>query len=124
MPLPLQLARSLGTAPAAQAWAAIFEHAWSICSAPLTTRGVAGEVTRRDREVGTLDLFLTAAGWDLWSGFEANVERTADALARWWSSQGGGRAVLLLDGLSLREVPWLLQGATERGFHVHSARVT
>ena len=124
MSLPLSLVRSLGTDAPAKAWAAIFEHAWEICTAPLSPPGVAGEVTRRDREVGVLDLFLAAAGWDLWRDFEQSVERTSDALAAWWSSRAGGRAVLLLDGLSLREVPWILQGAAERGFHVHAARVT
>jgi hypothetical protein len=123
MSLPLPLVRSLGTADPVKAWAAIFEHAWTICAAPLSSRGVAGEVTRRDREVGALDLFLAAAGWDLWRDFEHSVERTANLLATWWSSQVGGRAVLLLDGLSLREVPWILQGAAERGFQVHAARV-
>lgn len=29
------------------------------------------------------------------------------------------KAVLILDGLSLRELPWLLQGAKERGFKLH-----
>jgi hypothetical protein len=124
MSLPLALVRSLGTTDPSKAWAAIFEYAWEICAAELPTRGVEGEVTRRDREVGALDLFLAAAGWDLWRAYERSVERTAEALASWWSSHSGGRAVLLLDGLSLREVPWILQGAAERGFQVHAARAT
>lgn len=124
MSLPLTLVRSLGTTDPSKAWAAIFQHAWTICAAELPARGVAGEVTRRDREVGALDLFLAAAGWDLWRAYESSVERTADALGAWWSSHSGGRAVLLLDGLSLREVPWILQGAAERGFQVHAARAT
>jgi hypothetical protein len=124
MSLPLELVRSLGTADCSTAWVAVLEHAWSICAAELPSRGVAGEVTRRDREVGALDLFLAAAGWDLWKSYEAGVERTANALASWWSSRSSGRAVLLLDGLSLREVPWILQGAAERGFQIHAARVT
>lgn len=124
MLLPLPLVRSLGTDAPKQAWAAIFEHARQICAAPLSSPGVSGEVTRRDREVGALDLFLAAAGWDLWRYYEKSVERTSDALSTWWSSLAGGRAVLLLDGLSLRELPWLLQGAAARGYHVHSARVT
>jgi hypothetical protein len=124
MPLPLPIVCALGTADARSAWAAIFERAWQICSAPLPSSGVAGEVTRRDREVGALDLFLATAGWDLWRDYEGNVERTADALASWWSERAGGRAVLLLDGLSLREVPWIVHGAGERGFEVHGMRVT
>jgi hypothetical protein len=124
MALPLALVHSLSTDTPAKAWAAIFDHAWEICSAPLPAAGVSGEVTRRDRDVGSLDLFLATAGWDLWRDYEQGVELTADALSAWWSSQSGGRAVLILDGFSLREVPWLLEGTARRGFPVHSARVT
>jgi hypothetical protein len=124
MSLPLPIVRSLGTDAPAQAWAAIFEHARQMCATPLLSSGAVGEVTRRDRDVGSLDLFLAAAGWDLWRHYEQSVELTSGALATWWSSRAGGRAVLLLDGLSLRELPWLLQGAAERSYEVHSARVT
>jgi hypothetical protein len=33
-------------------------------------------------------------------------------------------AVLVLDAMSLREVPWLLEGAVQRGYTVHQARAT
>jgi hypothetical protein len=79
---------------------------------------------RRDREVADLDLFLATAGWDLWDHYEDSVPRTSDALADWWTTRSAGRAVLILDALSLREVPWLLVGAEARGFTVHSARPT
>jgi len=124
MSLPLSLVRSLGTSSSADAWSAIFHHAWETCAAPLPATGVAGEITRRDRDVGSLDLFLATAGWSLWREYEQAVERTADALVTWWSSVQGGRAVLLLDALSLREVPWLVAGAAAHGFEVRSTRVT
>jgi hypothetical protein len=124
MALPLSTARALATASAADAWAAIFDHAWQVCEKTLTIAGAPGEVTKRDRETAALDLFLAAAGWDLWRDFEKSATRTADALASWWSAHSAGRAVLILDGLSLREVPWILQGAKERGFTLHGARAT
>ena len=34
------------------------------------------------------------------------------------------RAILILDALSLRELPWLLQGAKERGFTLHTVAAT
>ena len=49
----------------------------------------------------------------------STVERTSDRLARWWTEPYSAKAVLILDGLSLRELPWLLQGAKERGFTLH-----
>ncbi|MGH7960492.1 MAG: hypothetical protein ACRERD_01545 [Candidatus Binatia bacterium] len=124
MPLPLPLVQRLAISTPADAWQAIFAHAWEICSQPLAAKSAAGEVTRRDREIAGLDLFLATAGWDLWSSLATSVERTSDVLASWWAAQHGGRAVLILDALSLREVPWILQGAAERGYQIHSAKAT
>src|SRR5690606_18796283 len=39
-------------------------------------------------------------------------------LVRWWTEEASAKAVLILDGLSLRELPWLIQGAAQRGFQV------
>ena len=123
MPLSLPLLRTFQTASPADAWAAVFDHAWEICSKPVAGK-VKSEITARNRSVGAIDLFLATAGWDLWPAYEGAVPRTSDVLAGWWAAQGDARAVLILDGLSLREVPWLLQGADERGYTVHQARPT
>ena len=61
----------------------------------------------------------SSSGWDLWQAFGDSVERTSDRLVRWWAEPFSAKAVLILDGLSLRELPWLLQGAKERGFTTH-----
>ncbi|MFF5198915.1 hypothetical protein ACFY3B_04825 [Micromonospora parva] len=124
MPLPLTLLRQLQAASPGKAWASLFEHAWNTCSAPLPPEKASSEVTKRDAELGVADLFLATAGWDLWYSYEAVVPRTADVLASWWAERGAGRAVLVLDALSLREVPWLLKGAADRGYTVHQSRVT
>lgn len=124
MPLPLSLLRGLSGDSAVDAWTGIFSHAWDICSQPFPGAGIASEVTRRDREIAALDLFLAASGWDLWQSFESSTEHTADTLSAWWQGRPSGRAVLILDGLSLRELPWLLQGAAGRGFRVISAKAT
>lgn len=124
MPLPLTLLRQLQAASPDNAWASLFTHAWNTCTQPLTKEKASAEVTKRDAELGAADLFLATAGWDLWNSYEAVVPRTADALASWWAERGAGRAVLVLDALSLREVPWLLKGAAERGYTVHQSRAT
>lgn len=124
MTLAYDLVHRLQDAPPADAWAAIFERAWDICSQPIDAGKAEGEVVRRDRAVGDLDLYLATAGWDLWPEYEASVPLTSSALTRWWAERSGGRAVLILDGLSLREVPWLLAGAAEQGLTVHAARPT
>lgn len=118
-----QLQRLQSEAPA-KAWELIFDHAWQVCAAPFGNGKPESEVLRRDRETADVDLFLATAAWDLWDHYEASVMRTSDALAGWWSSRPSGRAVLILDALSLREVPWLLAGAEARGFTIHEARTT
>ena len=72
-------------------------------------------------EVGTLDHFLASIAWDLWKDFGSVVERNAEKLVAWWAEPYGAKAVLILDGLSLRELPWIVEGAKERGFTVHRA---
>ena len=102
----------------ADAWRVIVDQTVEIARKPLTVGNAPSEVVRRDREIGELDLFLSSSGWDLWHAFGGSVERTSDRLLRWWPNHSA-KAVLILDGLSLRELPWLLQGAKERGFTTH-----
>lgn len=124
MTIAYDLLQSLQNLTPKDAWAAILQSAWDICSQPIEDGKADAEVARRDRTVGDLDLYLATAAWDLWSEYEACVPLTADVLVDWWSSQGGGKSVLVLDGLSLREVPWLLAGASAHGMTVQSARPT
>jgi len=121
---PLSLLRELESDSPAEAWEALFQHAWETCSAGLAKGNAASEVTKRDRSIGDLDLFLATAGWDLWHSYEGSVALTADVLADWWASRPPGSAVLILDALSLRESPWILQAAKERNYSVHQARAT
>ena len=109
------------------AWKFIAERALNITSQPLTADSAAADIIGRDRENGVLDLFLSSSGWDLWQFFGDCVERTSECLADWWkqpSYDDTGRAVLILDALSLRELPWVLQGAKARGFSLHSTKIT
>ena len=119
MALDLSTLETLTKSPAAEAWNAIVKKLLDIASKPLTVANAPSEVIKRDRAVGELDHFLSSSGWDLWQAFGETVERTSDHLVRWWSEPYTAKAVLILDGLSLRELPWLLQGAKERGFTLH-----
>lgn len=118
------LLQQLTQAPAAEAWPAAVAHALALCRAPLTPARAVGEVARRDRELGALDNLMAGCAWDLWHDLPDCVDTTAESLTRWWAQQPGGKAVLLLDGLSLRELPWLLQGATERSYTTNSVAAT
>jgi hypothetical protein len=113
------LLRRLATEPEVNAWNLLVRHALDIASRPLAPDAAPAEVVHRDRQIGALDHFLSSAGWDLWQSFGSAVERTSQRLANWWSAHHGPKAVLILDGLSLRELPWLLQGAQARGYTLH-----
>ena len=119
MGLDAKVLESLTGESATEAWRVIIGSAVEIASKPLTDANAPSEVVRRDREIGVFDHFLATTGWDLWHAFGDSVERTSDRLTRWWAEPFSAKAVLILDGLSLRELPWLLQGAKERGFTTH-----
>ncbi|AOI68917.1 hypothetical protein [Burkholderia ubonensis] len=119
MALDVEVLHSLTRGSAEEAWRVIINKAVEIASKPLAAGNAPSEVIRRDREIGGFDHFLSSIGWDLWQAFGNTVERTSDRLERWWAEPYGAKAVLILDGLSLRELPWLLQGANERGFTLH-----
>ncbi|WP_172122493.1 hypothetical protein [Devosia sp. 919] len=119
MPLDRVLLDTLTISSPVEAWRQIISTALEITSKPLIVENAASEVIKRDREIGTLDHCLSSSSWDLWQDFGDAVERTSDRLVRWWAEPYSAKAVLILDGLSLRELPWLMQGATDRGFTLH-----
>lgn len=119
MALDARVMQHLTTDEPDDAWRVIINKAVEIASKPLAAGNAPSEVTKRDREIGMLDHFLSTSGWDLWQTFGNVVERTSERLVRWWNEPYSAKAVLILDGLSLRELPWLLQGAKEHGFTLH-----
>ena len=124
MNLSVKLLRELQGSMPNEAWNALFTFAWETCHGAIDHTDVASEVLRRDRLLAPADLFLAAAGWDLWSSYYDSVPRTAERLVDWWTATPPGRAVLILDGLSLRESPWLLRGAEKRGYVINAAGAT
>lgn len=123
MPLPLDLTLRIQSEPPEAAWRAVLAHAWGVCSEPISISSPTGEVMRRERDLYSLDLYLATAGYDLWFAMEGAAPRNAQALVSWWAEGGAGRAVLILDGLSLREAPWILHGASKLGYTVQPAQV-
>ncbi len=114
---------SVLTAQPKEAWQGIFAMLWDIFSAPLTPQHVEREVTERERKVSELELLLSGSAWELWRDFEKSVPHTAQSLIDFWLGSSSGKAILILDSLSLREAPWLLQEAERRGYRIHQARV-
>ncbi len=102
----------------AKAWQTIVDRALEIASKPLSRSNATSAIVKREREIGLLDQFISSAAWDLWQDFGTSLERNSARLLRWWAEPYDAKAVLILDGLSLRELPWILQGASERGYTV------
>lgn len=71
------------------------------------------------------DRLLCEAAWELWAAYPSAAPRTADAVKQWCSGPAAtGHAVLILDALSLREMPFILGGAQSRNIKPTSIRVT
>ena len=110
----------ISTAPD-KAWADIGESLWQTFSLPISNDA---EVVRRERGITELENALSGSCWDLWKEFDTAVPKASQAILEFWERVSGGKALLILDGLSLREVPWLLAGAASRGYTIHAAGST
>jgi hypothetical protein len=63
-------------------------------------------------ELQPIDRILTDAAWPLWEDFPSAANHTSTTLRTWWQDRAtapNGRAILILDALSLRELPYLLK---------------
>ena len=57
------------------------------------------------------DRLLAETAWELWTSYPNAALRTSSQLRKWCAApSSSGRAVLVLDALSLREMPWPLAG--------------
>ncbi|MCC1497956.1 hypothetical protein [Alcanivorax sp. 1008] len=108
----------------AEAWEAIFSELWQQFAEELRADYADAKTTERDRKSSSLDNLLSGSAWELWQEFDKAAPKTADSLKTFWKERATGKAILILDALSLRELPWLLHGAKERGYTLHQQRVT
>ncbi len=110
--------------PADQAWQAIFDNLWETFSLPIRPDIVDAISTERDKSIEQLDNILSGSAWELWQQFEQNAPLTSRYLKQFWANRSDGKAILILDALSLRELPWLLENAEKRGYTLHQAHTT
>ena len=69
-----------------------------------------------DRATVIPDRVIANCAWNLWDDFQLTAPTAVDALKQFWIQKtASGTAVLLLDALSLREMPIILGAALERG---------
>lgn len=62
------------------------------------------------------DRLLTEAAWELWESYPLQAVKTSNLLKD-WTNQGSGKAVLILDALSLRELSTIMSAAAARGIN-------
>lgn len=97
------------------AWAEIFSAMTALSRASSSPAALHDATVIPDR-------LLTEAAWELWEAFPAHAEKTSGNLKGW--AVGSGKAVLILDALSLRELPILMGAAEARGMQQVQVKVT
>jgi hypothetical protein len=98
----------LSRADAGTTWRSIFEMMRD--TALLSTK--AGTL---DRASVAPDRLLANSAWNLWSDFMQCAPLAVDELKKFWvSTTASGTAILILDGLSLRELPLIVAAAKDR----------
>jgi hypothetical protein len=91
-----------------------FSALWPLFAEPIRQDLADAKTTERDRAIKPLDDVLAGSAWDLWASFESASPKTADALKAFWQRHTTPKAILILDALSLREAPWIIEGAQRR----------
>lgn len=104
------------------AWGQILAELEGIFSPDFESSAVQ-EIIKREKSISHLETLLSGACWDIWSSFERVVPKTSQLLVDFWNAQQTGKAILILDGLSLREMPFLLDEARKRGYIIHQSKI-
>lgn len=69
-----------------------------------------------DRGTVTPDRLIANTAWNLWDDFGSHAPSVVDELKKFWvQTASSGTAVLVLDALSLRELPIIIAAAKDRG---------
>jgi len=70
------------------------------------------------------DRLLAESAWNLWFAYSKAAPKASMILRDWWAqSSSYGKAVLIMDALSLRELPSLIGGAETHGIKPTNLRV-
>jgi hypothetical protein len=99
----------LGKAEPAATWQGIFQHLRDLA----LQSPKAGNL---DKATVAPDRLLANTAWNLWNQFIDHAPLVANELKHFWVSNSAfGTAVLILDGLSLRELQIIVAAAKDRG---------
>ena len=103
--------------PAAATWAHIFQRLQTLALAATSPAALHRETVAPDR-------LLAETAWDLWQQFPTAAPSVIAGIRDFWQPPitSAGTAVLLLDALSLRELPLTVNAAKKRG--IEPANIT
>ncbi|MED4225399.1 hypothetical protein [Neobacillus cucumis] len=120
--LSSDILQSIVTGSDQEAWITITQHLYEVFSTPFSESSIQG-ILQREKHVSDIETLISGSCWDLWSSFEQAVPKSSEELVKKWNQMLSGKAVFILDGISLRELPFLLEQAEKRGYKVHQSRV-
>ena len=78
------------------------------------------EIRSRESLIYNIDNLISSSAWELWESFQSSVPSTSSMLVDFWENNSDGKAVLILDGLSLREMPILIEEGLKRNYKINS----
>ena len=108
----------LGSSSAELTWQKIFEKLQELALN-------SSSATQLHKDTIAPDRLLAESAWNLWQSYLTVAPRTSVALKEWWQAfPATNSAVLILDALSLRQLPALLAGAKARNITPVGVRVT
>ena len=91
------------------AWSDIFDRLRDVALATPNPQTLHKQTVDPDR-------LLAESAWNLWQDFPTHAPKVIDELKRFWTSTAAsGTAILILDALSLRELPLIVAAAKKRG---------
>lgn len=107
----------LGAGDPGKVWSSVFGCLKSLALSDLSASALHKETVLPDR-------LLAESAWSLWQEFPQHAPSVIAELKQFWrSSTSSGTAVLILDGLSLRELPHIIKAAQERGVPIERVEV-
>ncbi|MDR2754856.1 MAG: hypothetical protein LBC20_04040 [Planctomycetaceae bacterium] len=71
-----------------------------------------------DKDISRLENILAGSAWDLWNTFAEHNPSAIENIIGFYETQSIGAAALILDALSLRELPLLIDGANKRRLNI------
>lgn len=100
----------LADLPVREAWVQIFKRLGEVALATPSPAALHRETIIPDR-------LIAESAWDLWQQFPTAAPKVVDGVRDFWAraTATAGTAVLILDALSLRELPLIVAAARKRG---------